>query len=68
VKKPDSTTALLGRYLPLVMIVPASVFAGYAVGYGLDYLFSTHYLRIVFLIAGVISAFIQVIRTLGRDA
>ena len=66
-KKSDDFLALLARYLPLMMIVPASVFAGYAFGYGLDYLFSTRYLRIVFLMVGIVSAFVQVIRDLSRD-
>ena len=39
----------------------------FVIGYGLDYLFSTHYLRIVFLMLGIVSAFVHVIRDLSRD-
>jgi hypothetical protein len=67
VKKPDTTFALLARYLPLTIIMPASIFAGYALGYGLDYLFSTHYLKFVFMVLGVVSAFLKVFQDLSRD-
>jgi len=38
-----------------------------AIGYGLDYLFSTTFLRFVFLILGVVSGIVQLIRILSRD-
>jgi F0F1-type ATP synthase assembly protein I len=50
------------------MLMPASAFAGYLLGYGLDYLFSTTFLRFVFLILGVVSGIVQLIRILGREA
>jgi len=59
---------LMARYSPVIMLMPASAFAGYLIGYGLDYLFSTTSLRFVFLILGVVSGIIQLIRLLGRDA
>jgi F0F1-type ATP synthase assembly protein I len=55
------------RYAPAIGLMPASVLAGYAIGYGLDYLFSTSFLRYVFLILGVVSGIVQLIRILGRD-
>jgi F0F1-type ATP synthase assembly protein I len=55
------------RYLPAIGLLPASVFAGYFIGYGLDYLFSTTFLRFVFLILGVVSGIVQLIRILGAD-
>jgi F0F1-type ATP synthase assembly protein I len=58
---------LMARYSPVIMLMPASAFAGYLLGYGLDYLFSTTFLRFVFLILGVVSGIIQLIRILGRD-
>ena len=59
---------LMARYAPVIMLMPASVLAGYAIGYGLDYFFSTTFLRFVFLILGVVSGIVQLIRILGRDA
>jgi F0F1-type ATP synthase assembly protein I len=55
------------RYAPAIGLMPASAFAGYAIGYGLDYLFSTTFLRFVFLILGVVAGIVQLIRLLGRD-
>ena len=55
------------RHAPAIGLMPASVFAGYAIGYGLDYLFSTTFLRFVFLILGVVAGIVQLIRLLGRD-
>jgi len=55
------------RYAPAIGLMPASVLAGYAIGYGLDYLFSTTFLRYVFLILGVVSGIVQLIRLLSRD-
>jgi len=53
------------RYVPAIGLMPASVLTGYAIGYGLDYLFSTTFLRFVFMILGVISGIVQLVRILG---
>ena len=58
---------LMARYSPVIMLMPASALAGYLIGYGLDYLFSTTFLRFVFLILGVVSGIVQLIRILGRE-
>ena len=58
---------LMARYSPVIMLMPASAFAGYLIGFGFDYLFSTTFLRLVFLILGVVSGIVQLIRILGRD-
>jgi hypothetical protein len=55
------------RYAPAIGLMPTSAFGGYAIGYGLDYLFSTTFLRFVFLILGVVAGIVQLIRLLGRD-
>jgi len=64
----DEFFRLMARYAPAIGLMPASVLAGYAIGYGLDYVFSTTTLRYVFLILGVVSGIVQLIRILGRDA
>jgi F0F1-type ATP synthase assembly protein I len=66
-ERKDNVMVMVGRYLSLAMLLPASTFVGYAIGYGLDRLFSTHFLRIVFLVIGVVSGFVQLIRDLGRE-
>ena len=66
-KQENEFFRLMARYSPVVMLMPASAFAGYLIGYGLDYLFSTTSLRFVFLVVGVISGIVQLIRMLGRE-
>jgi hypothetical protein len=63
----DEFWRLMTRYAPAVGLLPASVLAGYAIGYGLDYLFSTTFLRFVFMLLGVVSGVVQLIRILGND-
>lgn len=67
-KQENEFFRLMARYSPVIMLMTASVLAGYMIGYGLDYLFSTTFLRFVFLILGVVSGIVQLIRILGRDA
>ena len=62
-----SPVALVGEYMSLAILLPASTFVGYAIGYLLDKLFGTHFLYIVFLILGSISGFVQVIRKVQQD-
>jgi len=59
---------MLGEYTSLAMTLPISTLVGYAMGYGLDRLFGTHFLYIVFLILGTAAGFVQVIRKLLKDA
>ena len=63
----DEFWRLMTRYAPAISLLPASVLAGYAIGYGLDYVFSTTILRYVFMILGVVSGIMQLIRILGSD-
>lgn len=65
--KPGETLGLLGRYGPAIGMVPAHALAGFLIGYGLDYLFSTHILLFVFLILGVVAGLVQLFRDLSRD-
>ena len=66
--KKDGSWQMVARYMSLAIMLPASTFTGYAIGYGLDYLFGTRFLRIVFLILSVISGFVQLIRDLNRES
>jgi hypothetical protein len=63
---PDSP-ANVGKYASLALLLPISTGIGYAMGYGLDYLFHTHWLRFVFLALGTVSGFITLIRELDKD-
>ena len=64
----DDFYRLMARYAPAIGLMPASLLGGYALGYGLDYLFGTTMLRYVFAGVGVVSGIVQLIRILGRDA
>jgi hypothetical protein len=53
--------------MPIVGLVPGSILAGYVIGYGLDYLFSTTMLRYVFAGLGIVAGIVQLMRILDRD-
>ena len=55
----------LGKYLELAFLLPISTLVGYAMGYGLDKLFHTHFLYIIFLLLGTAAGIIEVIRELS---
>jgi len=57
----------VAKYSALGFMLPASTFVGYAIGYGLDRVFHTGFLRIVFLIIGTVAGFYQLVRELGRQ-
>ena len=64
----DPTSARgIGKYTSLALLLPISTFVGYAMGYGLDLLFHTGWLRYVFLALGTVSGFISLIRELDKD-
>jgi len=63
-----SSTRNIGKYASMALILPISTFVGYAIGYGLDMLFHTGWLRYIFLVLGTISGFISLIRDLDKDA
>ena len=63
----QSVWALVGRYSGLAFLLPASTFAGYALGWALDRLFQTNFLYLVFLVFGIAGGFLELVRTLRRD-
>jgi hypothetical protein len=64
----DDFFRLMARYAPVIGLVPGRIAAGYLIGYGLDYLFATTFLRYVFAGLGIVSGMVQLVRMLGRDA
>ncbi|MCC6860224.1 MAG: AtpZ/AtpI family protein [Bryobacterales bacterium] len=62
-----SFMATVGRYTTLAFVLPSSTLAGYIIGYLLDKAFGTHFLYIVFLLLGIASGFVQLIRQIQRD-
>jgi F0F1-type ATP synthase assembly protein I len=55
------------RYTSLAMALPATVVAGYFIGYALDAWLHTTYLKVVFLILGVVGGMTQLIQLITRD-
>ena len=58
---------LVGEYTSLAFLLPSATLVGYIIGYLLDKAFGTHWLYILFLILGIVSGFVQLIRQLMRD-
>ena len=66
-KKRANFLVAAARYTSIAMALPASVFAGYAIGYGLDKWLGTSFLKIVFLLLGIVSGFWQLFREILRN-
>jgi F0F1-type ATP synthase assembly protein I len=62
-----SWPVLVGEYTSLAFLLPVCTFVGYLIGYLLDRAFGTHWLYIPFLILGIASGFVQLVRQLMRD-
>jgi F0F1-type ATP synthase assembly protein I len=57
----------VGKYINLALLLPISTFVGFLLGYGLDRLFHTTWIRYVFLVLGAIAGFVEAIRVLTKD-
>lgn len=66
-KKPTAA-ARYAQYSGLALLLPASTFVGYGIGYVLDKAFGTTWLQIVFLILGSVAGFVGLIRQITRDS
>ena len=65
--KPNKAAISAARYISIASMLPASTFAGYFIGYVLDRWLGTQYLKIVFLILGIVAGFVQLVRQLMTD-
>lgn len=65
--KPDTSDRSIGKYINLGLLLPIATFVGFLLGYGLDRLFHTGWLRYVFLVIGTAAGFIDLIRELNKD-
>lgn len=52
----------LSQALSMALMLPIATLVGYAMGYGLDALFHTGWIRYVFLALGTVAGFISLIR------
>ena len=67
VPRNKSWPALVGEYTSLAFMLPLATFVGYAIGYGLDKAFHTHWIYIPGLLLGIAAGFVQLVRQLMRD-
>ncbi len=63
----NDLTREFGRYYSVVFLVPVSVLIGLLIGYLLDKLFGTGFLKIIFLFLGLAAGMIELIRELNKD-
>jgi F0F1-type ATP synthase assembly protein I len=66
-KGPEAFWQAVSRYTSIAMALPVATFTGYLIGYLLDRLFGTGFLKIVFLLFGIAAGFVQLIRELNRE-
>lgn len=57
----------LGKYYSVAFLVPAAVLVGFVIGYLLDRVFGTGFLKIIFLFLGLASGVIQLVRELSKS-
>ena len=65
--KKDNLPVQLGKYYGLIFVLPAAVLVGYGIGYALDKVFHTGFLKVVFLLLGVAAGMIDLFRELTKD-
>ena len=66
-KRPETILQTFGRYSGLAFLIPAAMLVGYVIGYFLDKAFGTSFLKIVFLLLGIVSGLIEMVRELNKD-
>jgi ATP synthase protein I len=62
-----SWTRLVGEYSNLALILPVSIFIGYAIGYFMDKWLGTNYWYIVWLLIGIAAGMRELIRKVMGD-
>jgi len=62
----DTLYRQFAKYSGLAFLIPLCVLVGYAIGYGLDKVFATSFLKIVFLLFGVAAGLIELVRELNK--
>lgn len=65
-KKDPSALGSVGKYIGSALVLPIATLVGFGIGYGLDMLFHTGWLRFVFLVLGTVGGFIELIEDLSE--
>jgi F0F1-type ATP synthase assembly protein I len=66
-KQDENVWAQASRYMSLAFVLPVSMGVGFAMGWGLDKLFRTHFLWMIFLGLGLIAGFVELFRQFGVE-
>jgi F0F1-type ATP synthase assembly protein I len=53
--------------LNLALLLPISTLVGFVIGYGLDAIFHTGWIRFVFLVVGALAGFVEAFRVLTQE-
>ena len=65
--KKDDLVQQFGRYYAVAFLVPSAVLIGFVIGYLLDKVFGTGFLKIIFLFLGLAAGMIELVRELSKD-
>jgi F0F1-type ATP synthase assembly protein I len=65
--KKESLSVQVGKYYGMIFILPAAVLVGFGIGYALDKVFHTGFLKVVFLLLGVAAGILDLFRELSKD-
>ena len=68
VARKKTAAARYAQFSGLALLLPASTFVGYVIGYYLDRAFGTTWLKIVFLLLGSVAGFVTLIREIMRES
>jgi F0F1-type ATP synthase assembly protein I len=66
-KKQGNLYQQFGKYYGMAFLLPVSMLVGYGIGYALDKLFHTAFLKVVFLLLGIAAGIIELVRDLSED-
>jgi F0F1-type ATP synthase assembly protein I len=62
----DKTWRAFSKYSGLAFLIPSSILVGYVIGYFLDKAFGTTFLKVAFLVLGIVAGMIELIRELNK--
>jgi ATP synthase protein I len=62
----DNLARDLSKSYGLAFLLPVSIGVGFGIGYGLDKLFGTGYLKVIFLFLGAAAGILELIRELSK--
>lgn len=63
----DDSMRQVGKYLGLAFLLPTCIFVGWLIGGLLDRAFHTKFLTLTFLLLGIASGIIELIREVSQD-